>query len=239
MSNQQLSIDPRLFDEYPDVRIGVLVAHHIDNRGAHPEIGQKLEEAQHRVAEDLAGITVIEHPAVAPWRDAYRRFGAKPKKYPSSIENLVRRLLKGATLKSINPLVDLYNVVSLRHLLPVGGEDLERTEGSIRLTFAGPDEPSVLLLGERQERPPYPGEVIYTDDVGAICRRWNWKEADRTKLTPETRRAVLVIEALPPADEASLTAALEELAELIQRFCGGQAKSQLLGPLNPTVDLGS
>ena len=141
------------------------------------------------------------------------------------------------TLLSINPLVDLYNVVSLRHLLPVGGEDLEKVTGPIFLTFAGDDEPPVPLLGERRERPPYPGEVIYRDGVGAICRRWNWKEADRTKLTPGTRDAVLVIEALPPAGEAEVIAALEDLAGLIERFCGGQCSQHLLGPDNARVDL--
>ena len=127
-----LIIDRRIFDEFPGVRIGVIAAHGVDNGVENPEIGRLLEEEQRLVALNLAGVTVIEHPSIAPWREVYRKFGAKPKKYRSSIENLVRRLLKGATLPSINPLVDLYNVVSLRHLLPVGGEDLERTSGSIR-----------------------------------------------------------------------------------------------------------
>ncbi len=238
MPTPQLIVDERIFEEFPGVRIGVIVAHDVDNSVDDPEIPALLEKAQRRVAEDLADITVIEHPRIAPWREAYRRFGAKPKKYRSSIENLVRRMRGGATLPSIGPLVDLYNVVSLRHLLPVGGEDLERTVGPIRLTFAGEDDPPVLLLGERQERPPYPGEVIYTDDEGAICRRWNWKEADRTKLTAETRHAVLVIEALPPVDEPTLSAALDDLARLIERFCGGRLSRHLLGPDNAAVDLG-
>ncbi len=245
MSGQLLIVDERIFEQYPRVRVGVLVARGVDNRTGDPEIGRLLEAEQRRVAEELAGVTVVEHPRIAPWRDAYRRFGAKPKKYRSSIENLVRRVLKGAMLPSIGPLVDLYNVVSLRHLLPVGGEDLERIRGPIFLTFAGDEEPAVLLLGERDERPPYPGEVIYRDGVGAICRRWNWKEADRTKLTPDTRDAVLVIEALqgpgaqPPAGEAELAAALDDLAGLIERFCGGRLSRHLLDRDNPRADLGA
>ncbi len=238
MPGQQLIVDARVFEQFPGVRIGVIAAQGVDNRTGDPEIAEMLAAEQRRVAEELAGIVVIEHPRVAPWRDAYRRFGVKPKKYPSSIENLIRRLAKGATLRSINPLVDLYNVVSLRHLLPVGGEDLDRTSGPIRLTFAGDDEPAVKLLGEAVERPPHPGEIFYTDDAGAICRRWNWKEADRTKLTPETRHAVLVIEALPPVEEAELEAALDDLAGLVERFCGGELRRCLLAPDNPAVDLG-
>ena len=233
-----LIIDRRIFDEFPGVSIGVIAAHGVDNRGEHPKIGRLLEEEQRLAASKLAGVTVIEHPRIAPWREAYRKFGAKPKKYRSSIENLVRRLLKGAALPSINPLVDLYNIVSLRHLLPVGGEDLQRTKGPIRLTFAGGHEKPVLVLGERQERPPYPGEVVYKDDEGAICRRWNWKEADRTKLTDDTRHAVLVIEALPPAGEEALSAALEDLTRLIERFCGGRLTRRLLDSEHPSFDLG-
>ncbi len=237
MASRLLIVDERIFEQFPGTLVGVVAARGVDNRGEDPEIRRLLEAEQRRVAGELAGVAVVEHPRIAPWRDAYRRFGAKPKKYRSSIENLVRRVLKGAALPSINPLVDLYNVVSLRHLLPVGGEDLERVKGPIFLTFAGEDEPPVLLLGERHERPPHPGEVIYRDGAGAICRRWNWKEADRTKLTPGTRHAVLVIEALPPAGEAELSAALEDMAGLIERYCGGRLSRRLLDRDGPRADL--
>ena len=116
----------------------------------------------------------------------------------------MRRTLKGEPIRPILPLVDIYNAVSLEHLLPVGGEDLDSIEGDLRLTRASESEPPVRLLGEAEERAPKPGEVIYTDDRGAICRRWNWKEADRTKLTESTRTAVLVLEALPPMTEYEL-----------------------------------
>ncbi len=224
----RIRIDQRIFDEFPGVRVGVLFVEDVDNSGDHPELRDLLDEEQRRVAETLAGVQVIAHPHIAPWRDAYRHFGAKPKKYRSSIENMVRRVLKGGALPSINPLVDAYNVISLRHLLPVGGEDADRLEGDLVLTFAGDSEPPALLLGEPQPRSPHPGEVFYKDDTGAVCRRWNWKEADRTKLTADTRRAVLVIEALPPVDEAMLEAALADLEQLVDRFCGGRATRHLL-----------
>ena len=121
---------------------------------------------------------------------------------------------------------DRYNVVSLRHLLPVGGEDLAQMQGDLRLTIAGEDEPAAVMLGEKEARPPYVNEVIYTDDLGAICRRWNWKEADRTKLTAETTDAILVLEILPPVERATLDGAMADLASLIQQFCGGSVQLQ-------------
>ena len=232
----RLVVTPEIFDSYPDVRIGILVLEGVDN-GSGKDFALELRSAQEHVRATLFDANVTEHPRIACWREAYRAFGAKPKKYPSSIENLVRRTLKGETVRAINPLVDLYNVVSLKHLLPVGGEDLDRIEGDIRLTKAGDAEPAAQLLGEKDERAPKPGEVIYTDDRGAICRRWNWKEADRTKLTEDTRRAVLVLEALPPVTDAELDAAMSELEELVTTHTGAAVTRGVLDGSLPALDV--
>jgi DNA/RNA-binding domain of Phe-tRNA-synthetase-like protein len=223
-----LRVSDEIFERFPAAVLGVVTAHGIDNSREDSAILDGLRREEARVREELAGVQVPEHPRIAPWREAYRSFGAKPKDYPSSIENLVRRVLKGQSLPSINPLVDLYNTVSLRHLVPAGGEDLDRIVGDVLLAVATDQEAPVRLLGEAEERAPHPGEVIYKDDAGAICRRWNWKEADRTKLTPETRNAVLVIEGLPPAGRDLVEKAVEELAELIREHCGGRAGTAIV-----------
>src|SRR5262245_40940907 len=183
------SVADEIFERFPEVVLGVVVAHGIDNTGERGDVREQLRREEALLAGRFAGQQVSEHPQIAPWREAYRAFGAKPKDNPSSIENLVRRVLKGQQLPHNNTLVDIYNTISLRFVVPAGGEDLDAIVGDVRLTLAGTDEPPVRLLGEAEERPPRPGEVIYTDDVGAICRRWNWKEADRTKLTERTTRA--------------------------------------------------
>ena len=213
-------VTDNIFETFPDMRIGVLVARGIQNPRGVEKLSDALEAAQETVRAALAGTNVTDHPRIHCWREAYRSFGAKPKKYPSSIENLVRRTLEGEPIRPILPLVDIYNAVSLEHLLPVGGEDLDSIEGDIRLTRASESEPPVRLLGEAEARAPKAGEVIYTDDRGAICRRWNWKEADRTKLTESPRNAVLVLEALPPVTEDELRAAMEALAELVRLHMG-------------------
>ena len=223
-----LCITDELFTQFPDTFLGVIVAHDLDNMGDNAEISALLRTAETNIAETMGDAVLIEHPHIAPWRAAYRHFGAKPKKYPSSIENLVRRTLKGQQVRHINKLVDIYNVISLRHIVPVGGEDLDVIQGNVQLTIAGENEAPVRLLGEPEERPPNPGEVLYKDDVGAICRRWNWKEADRTKLTEGTRHAVLVIEGLPPVTRTVVQNAMAELADLIETYCGGNITATLL-----------
>ena len=233
-----LRVTPEVFASFPDAVLGVVIVHGIDNSGEPDGVLAGLRREEERVRETFAaGVSIPDHPHIAPWREAYRKFGAKPKDHPSSIENLVRRVSKGHALPHINKLVDLYNTVSLRYLLPVGGEDLDRIEGEVLLAIAGESEPPVRLLGEPEERAPRPGEVIYKDDVGAICRRWNWKEADRTKLTASTRDAFLVIEGLPPVGREPVAEAAEALAALVRTYCGGEVRTAVADREAPDVSL--
>ena len=223
-----LVITDTIFDDFPELVLGVVILHDIDNSQSRVEITELLRQAEATLPDKIGNIPVIEHPFIATWREAYRKFGAKPKDYPSSVENLTRRVLNGATLGHINNLVSLYNTISLRFIVPVGGEDLDKIVGDVQLTRASTDEPAVFLLGEKEARAPRAGEIIYKDEVGALCRRWNWKEADRTKLTPETQNAFLVIETLPPVPRDTVETAIRELADLVKRYCGGTVSTALL-----------
>ncbi len=212
---------------FPEAMIGIVVASGIDNRRAQEEAAAALAAAAATAAETIGDGDLAAHPAVAPWREAYRRFGVKPSRYRSSIEGLLRSARNGQ-VRSINPLVDLYNTVSLTHLLPCGGEDLAAIAGDLRLTVAAGGEPFVPL-GQTEDDPPGVGEVVYADDAGIVCRAWNWREAERTRLTEATTRAVLVIEALPPRTSAELEAACGDLARLIEEHLGAECRVTLLG----------
>jgi DNA/RNA-binding domain of Phe-tRNA-synthetase-like protein len=232
-----LIIADTIFNDFPDVVLGVVILHDIDNSKDHAEITALLRQAEAELPTKFGGTPVIEHPHIAIWREAYRKFGAKPKDYPSSVENLTRRVLNGATIGHINNLVSLYNTISMRYILPVGGEDLNKIVGNILLTKAGSDEQAIFLLGEKEARTPHAGEILYKDDNGAICRRWNWKEADRTKLTQETKNAFLVIEALPPVSRDTVESAIRELADLVKQYCGGTVSTAFLDKDNREVKL--
>jgi DNA/RNA-binding domain of Phe-tRNA-synthetase-like protein len=232
-----LRVTPSLFEKFPETRLGIVIAHHINNQGQHSEVLELLRLEQTLIPERLGTTPITEHPHIAPWREAYRAFGAKPKDHPSSIENLLRRVRKGHSLPHINTVVDIYNTISLRHVIPVGGEDLDSLQGDVLLTIAGDNEQPVTLLGEKEARPPYPGEVIYKDDLGAICRRWNWKEADRSKLTEATKNLFLVIETLPPVSQETLKQATNELATLVKTYCGGEVTPVFLNVTSPQTKL--
>jgi DNA/RNA-binding domain of Phe-tRNA-synthetase-like protein len=228
-----LTIETGVLALFPDAVVGIAVARNVDNAGEDPTDAADLRRAEAGLAARLGGVPPAEHPRIAAWREAYRRFGAKPKDNPSSVENLVRRALKGWTVPHVNRLVDMYNALSLETLLPAGGEDLDAIEGDVALTLAAENEPPVRLLGEPGARPPHAGEVIYRDRAGAICRRWNWKEADRTKLTDKTRNAILVVEGLPPVTREDVSTALEELAGRVRERCGASVVTALLDRTNP------
>ncbi len=211
---------------FPEAMIGVVTVRGIDNRRAAGETARLLAEQTQATVTVLGDAEIGSHPAVAPWRVAYQRFGVKPSKTRSSIESLLRSA-KAGRLHEINPLVDLYNVVSLKHMLPCGGVDLATIAGDPRLTRALGDEPFVPLGGSDNEPPPS-GAVIYRDNIGVVCSCWNWREADRTKLTEATTAAILVIEALPPSTRANLEAACRELADLVLRHLGGSASFEII-----------
>jgi len=236
---QHLRVFEEIFRSFPDVVLGVIAFQGIDNRSENPEILSMLRQEEAQTVQRFATIPINEHPHIAPWREAYRKFGAKPKDYPSSIENLARRVSKGHQLRHINLLVDIYNTISLRHIVPVGGEDIDKMEGDIRLTFAAENEPPVTLLGELEARSPKPGEVIYKDDISAICRRWNWKEADRTKFTEQTVHGFLVIEGLPPVGKSLVEQSINELFHLVRSYCGGELKKGIVNSANPEMALWS
>jgi len=233
----RLSIHESVRTLFPDVVVGAAAVRGFENAGEDPALTQALRRAEAALPAKFAGIVPTEHPRIVLWREAYRRFGAKPKDHPSSIENLARRVLKGWTVPHVNRLVDLYNALSLETLLPAGAEDLDAIVGDVELTVAGENEAVVRLLGEPEERAPRPGEVIYRDALGAICRRWNWKEADRTKLTPATVNALLVVEGLPPVGRAEIAEALAEAARRIREHCGGEVETAVLDGDRPVFEL--
>src|SRR5690349_25077252 len=88
-----------------------------------------LDDAARRLAVRLAGRAPHEDPHMAAWRAVYTAFGSKPSRTRNSAEALARRALADGGLPRINVLVDLYNAISVAHLIPVGGEDLDRVRG--------------------------------------------------------------------------------------------------------------
>ncbi len=229
-------IDPNIFQKNEALMVGVLVLNDANNTGSHEEIQRLLRDAEAKVRSSLNLETFRDHPKLKALQETHQAFGNNPNKFPPSAQALVKRVLKGGQLPTINPLVDLYNVISLRYLLCAGGEDTDQCIGDIHLTYATGNE-EFIGLGETENDPPEAGEVIYRDDQGVICRKFNWREGDRTKLTENTRNCVLVLEARPPIEHSELAQALGELQALVEKYCGGSVRMEVLDASHPLCDL--
>ena len=221
----RLTIAPKIFEQFPALRVGAVVVEGADNAGAGAEILKLLRLCEREAGEKYGASALGEMPQIACWRRAYKSFGAND--YRSSVEALLRRTIKGDALPDINPLVNLYNALSLKYLIPFGGEDLDATRGDIVLGYARGDEPCVLI-GETENRPPKQGEIVYKDDVGVLCRPWNWRGADRTKLEKSTTRAILVCEDLCSGSGELAQKACEEALSFAQKFLHAEGRCGVL-----------
>jgi DNA/RNA-binding domain of Phe-tRNA-synthetase-like protein len=181
-----------------------------------------LDDAARRLAVRLDGRPPHEDPHMAAWRAIYTAFGSKPSRTRNSAEALAKRALSDAGLPRINLLVDLYNAISVAHLIPVGGEDIDRIQGGMRLVRATGDEDFVTVAdGAEAIEHPDAGEVVWRDEAGVTCRRWNWRQGPRTRLTEDTVSGIFLLESLAPMPVAAVQTAAAELAELLEKFSPG------------------
>ncbi|KZX39332.1 B3/4 domain-containing protein [Pediococcus acidilactici] len=226
---QPLIVDDQIWELFPEAQFQVLVAHGIDNHLAAMQtehyqamLDNAVKEAQKFITDDV----FRNNPVISEWRDAFTKF-KKKKGARSSIEALLKRVSQGKSLSPINPLVDIYNGISLEFGVPCGSEDLQKMDGTMHLGVAKGGE-SFRPLGVEEDEPALPGEVIYYDQTGAICRCFNWREAQRTMLTDETTDAVLVIEAVNADQAQRAQQAAEELQQRIKTELGVDAERMVL-----------
>jgi DNA/RNA-binding domain of Phe-tRNA-synthetase-like protein len=211
----QLRVDPRIHERYPDYAVLVIYARGLRNGPSDERSLGMLRAAELRQRTAFGEQKPVSHPHVAAWRAAFGQFGAKPSKYLCSVEALLNRTLRGNGLPGINQIVDLYNAVSVGHVLPAGGEDWDQLASDSVLTFATGDEP-FQGIGDDEVSHPEPGEVVWADAAGVTCRRWNWRQCARTALTTETTNAYFVLDRLPPFTLEQLQAAGDELQALLR-----------------------
>jgi DNA/RNA-binding domain of Phe-tRNA-synthetase-like protein len=230
-------IEDSFWELFPNAKIGVIVCNGIDNTVRDKE---KYEEmilaAEKEAIKYLQNTEFSKNPVIKVWREALQKFKTK-KGARSSIEALLKRVNNDNHIGTINPLVDIYNSISLRYALPCGGEDIDKFIGDIRLTKAAGNE-SFITLGTDENAPPYEDEIVYKDEEGAICRCWNWREAVRTMLTESTTNAFLCIELVDESRLVEFENALKDLAQAVQDNLGGISEISILDINNKEVLIG-
>jgi DNA/RNA-binding domain of Phe-tRNA-synthetase-like protein len=236
MSPYTYSISSAIFALHPHYVRGVVIARGVHNGDSPPELIQLLRQAEEDLRARLKPEQVAEEARIACWREAYRAFGAKPSEFRSSVEAMLRRVLRGDALPAINALVDIGNLLSLRHLVPVGGHAIDHLNGDISLRLASGEE-QFVPFGMTEMEHPLPGEVIFAEGNTVLTRRWTWRQANHTLTLPETTAIEFNVDGLPPVTPGEVEQVCLELIDLLMRFCGGTARRALLTADSPCISL--
>jgi DNA/RNA-binding domain of Phe-tRNA-synthetase-like protein len=221
----QFRVDSSFWALFPQCKIGVVILEGINNQvqpGSDQQVWLESEllKANQEARVFLTEEVLSQNQVIAVWRKAFMQFKSK-KNVRSSIESLLKRVEKGREVGSINPLVDLYNIISLRYALPAGGEDLDQVVGLLNLKVTeGGDE--FIALGEEERDDTLPGEICYVDEAGAVCRCWNWREGQRTMLTEQTKRSIVLFESIDPERHQVLQLAMNEFIGSVEHILGGR-----------------
>jgi DNA/RNA-binding domain of Phe-tRNA-synthetase-like protein len=210
-----------IIDRYPAVVGGVILAHGMTN-GPTPESLQTAYQAEQEAVKLRIGNTPLSQiKALEAWRGAFRKFGVDPTQYRCAAEALLRRLTKKGDIPSINLLVDIGNLVSIRYALPVAVFDTRTLQGPVTVHFADGTE-RYTTLGQNEVEHPEVGEVVFSDETGlVIARRWCWRQSEQSAAQADTTDAIITIEAHHTDGQRDIKAALTDLQGLLQKYAGG------------------
>jgi DNA/RNA-binding domain of Phe-tRNA-synthetase-like protein len=233
----RIQVDPQILQSFPQYSLMVIYAKGLQNfqsQAWSTEILRQTESAQRPV---FATQKPAEHEHIAAWRSAYGAFGLKPSKFLCSAEALLSRVVKGQDLPSINTLVDLYNAISIKHVMPIGGEDWDRLEDDLVLRFAdGSEGFDTFKDGQPILENPQQGEVIWADGNRITCRAWNWRQGIRTRLTEQSVNAYFILDHLAPYPLEHLHTAGNELMALLKQLAPScEIETELFGAVKPNL----
>ncbi len=233
----KFTVNQKIFEKYPNVILGIIHVSDLQNKKEFEkeDAMEFLQGHEANVREFLKENEITDLSVVQNWREIFQSFGSKPSKFKSSIEALLRREKKGEALPDINPLVNFYNALSLHYKIPFGAEDLTKIVGNVELTFSD-GTVACQLIGDNEPKLADEGEVVYKDDVGAICRKWCWRESDRTKITEETTDAFFVIE-FNDGDLENAKQVVAETIDAMNHFFDVKTQSWIVNKDNNEIEI--
>lgn len=221
---------PDIYKEFPELRAGVVLARNLHNIKTPDELLHEYYSEQKKILAKLENTQLSELPSLSAWRTTFRRFGVNPTKYRSAPESLLRRLKKKGDIPSINMLVDINNLISIRYFLPVATFDSREIQGGIMVKFANGDE-HFTPLGMGDVENPHSGEVIFVDEKDmVVARRWCWRQSQESAAQLDTNQVILTVEGTHDGALRDIQLALRDLLKLHKDYSGGDYVNQYLGP---------
>ncbi len=223
MPRHRFRYAPGILERFPAVRGGVIHARGLSNGPSPEALARRFEAEQVAVRAMIGSTPLSDLPSLAAWRRTFRAFGVDPTGYRSAAEALLRRLTKQGAIPSIGTLVDIGNLVSIRHALPVAVFDQATVTGGTMVRIAGGEE-TFTDLGSGERESPEPGEVIFVDDAGLVsARRWCWRQSAESASRPETTEVLITVEAQHRDGADAVAAAVRDLELLLREFAPPQA----------------
>ncbi len=216
--NTLFDYDQDVLERFPTIRAGVIHVTGLQNQPSSPELAAAYVAEQAAVVEEIGETPLAEIPSVAAWRRAFAAFGVKPTQYRSALESLLRRLTKKGDIPSISTLVDIGNLVSIRHRLPVAFLDLAHVTGATTVSFATGNE-RFTDLGSSESIHPAAGEVIFADEAELVsARRWCWRQSAESATKPDTTEVLITVEGHHEGAAADVAAAVTAVGTLLATY---------------------
>jgi DNA/RNA-binding domain of Phe-tRNA-synthetase-like protein len=228
---------PNIVERYPNIIGGVILVQNIKNEHSPPELIAQYEDEQIKTLERIGDTPLSEIESINAWRKVFRDFGVKPTQYRNAAEALLRRLTKHGDIPSINTLVDMANLVSIRYALPVAVFDTQLLTLPITVHFAEGNE-MFLPLGVSEHEHPQPGEVVFSDqEKRVVARRWCWRQSDDSATRQGASQVLITVEGLHPSAETEIESAIQDLKSLLQDYCGGDLTASMLTSNQPSMQV--
>ena len=220
--------DAAILERFPQTVGGVIIAKGMSNGASNEALLQAYQDEQQAVIERIGDTALSDLPTLSAWRSTFSAFGVNPTKTRSAPEALLRRLTKKGDIPSINTLVDIGNLVSIRYGLPVAVFDIRSLIGTLTVRFAGGDE-RYTAPGSNEIKHPDEGEVIFADETGLVfARRWCWRQSFQSAAKIDTTNAIIVVEAQHDRGYADIEKAQSDLLALLKQYAGGEFESTML-----------
>lgn len=242
MPRIEVEVADSIFARAPMFARGVVLAQGLVNTSLDATLSARLDLAAARFYGRWKELTSTD--TIQAWRAAHRALGSDPKDYPPAHEALLRRVASHARpVPYINTIVAAMNTVSLELQTPVGGDDADVTGGKLALRPAKGDELFSPLGRPEVRESPRPAEVVYVceDSREVMCRRWNWRNGDVTKITPATTRLVANVDIIGEDAPARAAAGASILSDILLAAAGGEYSAAVISESAPRgiFDLGS
>jgi DNA/RNA-binding domain of Phe-tRNA-synthetase-like protein len=233
----EVRIHQKILEEYPTFRRGIVVATGMHNHGHSEKLEAMLNEAIAQAAQQPVDLKT--DPRALVWNEAHRQFGSNPNKFPPAHCALLKRIQRpGAQIPLINKVVAIMNYNSIIDAIPVGGDDVAKAGETLELRFADGSEFFTPLGNPETIEHPDPGEIIYvvTESGEVMCRRWNWRNGHKTRITEDTQIIVMNIDGLGEDSESRTVTTRDRVREMLEEFCRADTVTTMLSPSQPSYD---